>query len=1734
MIQPKKFGTFAGVFTPSILTILGVIMYMRMGWVVGESGLTGALIIIMIAHVISVSTGLSISSIATDKKIKTGGIYYMLSRSLGLPMGGAIGITIFVGTALSISLYVVGFCENFIGIDPIREFLGLSASINDFRIVGTVVIILLVILAFISTSLAIKTQFIILAAIALSLISIFIGFFLNTEFVPVNVAIQPVKDALPLEVVFAIFFPAVTGFTAGVAMSGDLKDPKKAIPTGTMAAIGIGLLIYTGLAIGFAYFVNRDLLINDNNFLMKIAWSSPLLIAGIWGATLSSALGGILGGPRILQAISKDKITPKLLAKGYGQNNEPRNALIFTFLIAEAGILIGDLNIIARVVSMFYLAAYGFINLAYALEKWASSDFRPSFNISKFIGIIGFFACFAVMFKLDTLAMIAAFMIICGIYLYLRKKELQLDFGDVWQSVWSSIIRTTLHEMDRKEMEERNWRPNIILFSGGTNVRPYLIEFGKYLVGKLGFLSNFDLIENKSANVLFPKHKQSISRETESFKGVFTRKLSCRDIYEGIEMIARTYGFAGIEPNTAFLGWLRQSKEPERFIKMIKTITDLDLNLMIMNYNNEKGFGKKKLVDIWWNGASNNCNLALSLMKFIWLSDDWREAKVRLLIVNPVNDESDKIHKDTNRILENLRVDAEVRVINNQIEQKPLYEIIRVESINTDLTFLGIPEIQQGREKESVDNANKLIQNIGTVILIKASSYFKELQIGVKQKLIAKKEQLPDGIDLIIKAKMTIPEISLPEKEITANQVKSLSGNITMLVENYYQNHISGIIQLNNDLTHSIRQLADKSFANIEKIAFREDTVNQWKLISDIQTNFLVRSRKIIEEFHGEILEIQKDKLLQAITNFLNDLDDKIKSTPKQVIVHYDLNDLKPEKNDNISIRRSKFYKRLKIKITPGKSSVKYIIHYKRLISSYLPVEVPRSLNEILDDWGLFNLQYIIELQRSLNSVRNSFLLIGNQSFKGDLSSQMVAEEKQKAGHLIDQLGQLNRESLQSLHSLFLQKTTGIVQKISDDLKHPDVNSLIKKDRKAARVLEQLKKKLTGIPPLWLINQHLLYNAALAELRLLSFRNLLRTIFSNITIETERMVETTVLKNLSGLDGYISKYLEELRKGHPAKFNPQKAGIRFDQDDFQPFFGGIIDATFKKIKSAISKFPETVDIMDEGSFDNFEFIQYDEPGIEMINIFISRLLDYLIQDELIEPLQKIFGELPGELQKSNITGRNVVNMISYSIDQTNADVVANAGFVSFIKEEQLKIINQFNKTVDIKTQTVLQINERLNSVSERLSLYTFTKITRNLTQYIKKQETKKAFSFMRNNLLKIRSFAIDQIDQLWYRQSKALLLAKSLTPAESRRQTGVNDLLNLLDDVSINEDVINKLPFYYQQLFLSKHHYHNEFWVGREKGLAGIKKSIDRYKTGFTGGIIIVGEQNSGRTFFSQYISSRYFDNPDIYTVNPVYQGSVDPEVFKETLQKSLNLYGSYEEIFNGIPKNSIVIIDDLELWWEKSPGGFKVIDIITGLIEQFNNKCLFIINSNIHSFNFMTRIRKFENFILNIVECESFNAEQLKDIILFRHQSGGIKFMLNDKIQDRFRSLDHARLFSRYFNYSKGNVGVALQAWMANITGFDNNIISMKPPKTPDLSVLDYLETGWLVIILEFILHKRLSFERLKRITLQDAESLQNTINNLKRLGIIAESSRQADVLELNRFLYAHLKNKLVEMEML
>lgn len=343
--RPGGLGTFGGVFTPSMLTILGVIMYLRLGWVVGNVGLGKTLLIVTLATAITFLTALSIAAIATDQTVRTGGAYYMISRSLGVETGGAVGIPLYLAQGLSVALYTVGFAESLVAVVPAL----------DQRVVGLVTTVLVGILALTSARAAIRTQYVIMGAIGLSLVSLALGSSLPG---PAAGFLGTVQDPVAFWAVFAVFFPAVTGIMAGVNLSGDLEDPGKSIPIGTFAAVGAGFVIYLVLPFILAFRADPDSLVANPMIMADMSLWGGAILVGVWGATLSSAVGSMLGAPRVLQALARDGVLPKpleWLGKGSGAEDTPRAGTALTLGIAAVAVSLGDLNVIAPILTCFFL-----------------------------------------------------------------------------------------------------------------------------------------------------------------------------------------------------------------------------------------------------------------------------------------------------------------------------------------------------------------------------------------------------------------------------------------------------------------------------------------------------------------------------------------------------------------------------------------------------------------------------------------------------------------------------------------------------------------------------------------------------------------------------------------------------------------------------------------------------------------------------------------------------------------------------------------------------------------------------------------------------------------------------------------------------------------------------------------------------------------------------------------------------------------------------------------------------------------------------------------------------------------------------------------------------------------------------------------------------------------------------------------------------------------------------------
>lgn len=717
----SKFGTFKGVFTPSILTILGVIMYLRFGWVVGHGGLVGAVLVVLLAHMISYTTGVSVSSIATNRTVKVGGDYYMISRSLGLPIGGAIGVALFFALALSTSLYILGFAESFL------EAFHLNNSLFNRQLTGTISLVLITVVTFISTALALKMQYFVLVAIVLSLVSLFLG---GGELkAPSEVQMWFTDSSASFETVFAVFFPAVTGFTAGVAMSGDLQNPRVSIPRGTMWAISVGLLVYLAIPVFLAFKVDPQALRDDQMIWMKVARVPQLVVAGVFAATISSALGSILGAPRYLQALALDNVVPRFLGKGYGSLNEPRIGTVVTFLVAEAGIIVGELDLIARIITMFFLTSYGFICLASGIQTWSGiASFRPDFKSPAWFSFLGAAVCLGIMFKLDTVAMVGATAAMLFIFALLQRRHFQSSPKDTWGGFWSALVQKGLTHLQQRKDDSKNWRPNAIVFAGEPSERQHLIHLSRWIVHNRGIATYFYLIkgdiilEARRAARIEPSTRQVISR---IYPQMFAQVAVTEDIYTGIVNTAQAHGLTGMKPNTVIMGWGQETEDPEAFTQMIRTLNALNHNLLLLKYDDRLKFGKRERIDIWWGGLDHNGELMLLCAWLISTADEWRKAKIRINVI--VQDEAQRNTAESSlqRIIQDSRVKADSRILLREDNGTTVTQLIADTSRESDLTILGLRAPEVSGDGGWVAHVNNMVTSLPTVLLVRASSQFE-------------------------------------------------------------------------------------------------------------------------------------------------------------------------------------------------------------------------------------------------------------------------------------------------------------------------------------------------------------------------------------------------------------------------------------------------------------------------------------------------------------------------------------------------------------------------------------------------------------------------------------------------------------------------------------------------------------------------------------------------------------------------------------------------------------------------------------------------------------------------------------------------------------------------------------------------------------------------------------------------------------------------------------------------
>ena len=703
------FGT-APVFLASISTILGAILFLRFGYAVGHVGLWGTMMIIVIGHMVTIPTVLAVSEIATNRRVAGGGAYFIISRSFGTTIGGSIGIALYLSQAISVAFYLVAFAEAF---QPVLQWVGarfgLVPTLHWVSVPGLAALVALMLTK--GADQGVRVLWVVCGILALVIGAFLLGSG-PEEIQPDGLNLtSTIANPDGFGVVFATCFPAFTGMIAGLGLSGDLKDPKKSIPLGTIGATFAGMAIYALVAIKLAQSATPDALAEDQFIMARIALWGPSIYIGLAAAAFSSALGSVMVAPRTLQALARDRVFPgakvnDMLATGRGKAGEPINATYVSVALAAVFVALGDIDFIAQILSMFFMVTYGTLCSVSFLEYFAGNpSYRPTFRSRWYISLIGAVMCVLMMIQMSAVYALLAMAIMLVIYLGLkRSRRGERDLAAIFQGAMFQLVRRLQITLQKNQSGQLDggWRPSFVALTRFGDRRVAQFDLLRWISHRHGFghfvqhmKGEYSLETERQAHAQLSK---LVKRSELSRAGTFVDTLIAPSFENAVTQALQYPGISGLPNNSILLEFDQDHPEEiPRLERAMRLAASSRFNAVVLRSTTFR-FGYRSSIHVWLTPETlPNAAMMLMLAYIIVGHPEWRTAEIRVFAC--IGTDGD--HHDADQ-LSALVDQGRLPIGRKNVETLPVESKARIESeveyrsSDADLVIAGISADQMG------------------------------------------------------------------------------------------------------------------------------------------------------------------------------------------------------------------------------------------------------------------------------------------------------------------------------------------------------------------------------------------------------------------------------------------------------------------------------------------------------------------------------------------------------------------------------------------------------------------------------------------------------------------------------------------------------------------------------------------------------------------------------------------------------------------------------------------------------------------------------------------------------------------------------------------------------------------------------------------------------------------------------------------------------------------------------
>ncbi|VDM98082.1 unnamed protein product [Thelazia callipaeda] len=794
--QKKKanLGTILGVYLPTLQHIFGAIMFLRLFWIVGIMGIGQCILMTFLCIFCTFLTCISLSAVATNGVIESGGTYFMISRNLGPEFGTAVGVLFYMANACACAMYIVAAVEILllyiapdltIGGPEVHADTGFTGMMSDnYRIYGSAILLFI----FVVVALGVRfVQFfapISLICVIISIAAIFAGviekniitssnhgvcyldkrllqadaylpdtfwtgdpcryctfqnpilysvicsnnntlsaicqnytltceeafpgvqsglflanfgskYMKQGEAIPGQYANQKFEVFQDITTTFfvlmAIYFPSVTGIMTGANMSGDLKDPQKSLPQGTIAAQLTTSIIYLLLILAFGSTISGPVLRdkygkslgNTGMVVAELAWPSPwVIMIGAFTSCFGAALQCLCSAPRLLQSIAKDDVLPFLRPfQVLTRWNEPFRCVVLTTLIAEMAILVAALDRIAPIVDFFFLTCYAFVNLACFLHSiLGAPNWRPRFKCYHWtLSLVGTLLCLFTMFATHWIYALVVIFLCAIIYKYVSWKGDKKEWGDGMTGLVLSTAQFSLSKLEDKQPHPKNWRPQLLLIANLPSAEDWrqkettrkLISLASQLKKGRGLTVAVALHEgrstDKNAKIIAAKLKKELLNEMAFAKvhGFCSSLIYEADQLQGtLSTLIQSCGIGPLRPNTLLIPYPEGSLAENSYWCFLHRLQRGALHGMCLlvlkgvSYFPENEYRMAGNIDIWW--ILHDGGLLLLISFLLKQHKVWRSCHLRIFVVVARDDNTLQMKHDMEKFLYEMRIDADL------------------------------------------------------------------------------------------------------------------------------------------------------------------------------------------------------------------------------------------------------------------------------------------------------------------------------------------------------------------------------------------------------------------------------------------------------------------------------------------------------------------------------------------------------------------------------------------------------------------------------------------------------------------------------------------------------------------------------------------------------------------------------------------------------------------------------------------------------------------------------------------------------------------------------------------------------------------------------------------------------------------------------------------------------------------------------------------------------------------